>query len=98
MQLFFIGFGLLAGVLSGIFGIGGGAVIVPPLILLGGLAPIVATGTFLAALLLPVRALGVWEYYRKDHLDIGRPSGLRQDYSLACGSVRVWRSTCRRFS
>ena len=71
MQLIFVGIGLLAGVLSGIFGIGGGVVIVPALILLAGVAPVTATGTSLAALLLPVGALGVWEYYRKGHLNIG---------------------------
>ena len=71
MPLIFIGIGLIAGVLSGVFGIGGGVVIVPSLILLAGLAPIAATGTSLAALLLPVGALGAWEYYRKGHLNIG---------------------------
>ena len=71
VQLIFIGIGLVAGVLSGVFGIGGGVVIVPSLILLAGLAPITATGTSLAALLLPVGALGAWEYYRKGHLNIG---------------------------
>lgn len=71
MQLIFVGIGLIAGVLSGVFGIGGGVVIVPSLILLAGLTPITATGTSLAALLLPVGALGAWEYYRKGHLNIG---------------------------
>ena len=71
MQLAFIGIGLLAGILSGIFGIGGGVVIVPALILIARFAPITATGTSLAALLLPVGALGAWEYYRKGHLNIG---------------------------
>ncbi|MDO8501371.1 MAG: sulfite exporter TauE/SafE family protein [Gemmatimonadaceae bacterium] len=71
MPLVFIVIGFLAGILSGIFGIGGGVVIVPALILLAGLAPITATGTSLAALLLPVGALGAWEYYRRGHLNIG---------------------------
>ena len=65
----FLGIGLLAGVLSGVFGIGGGVVIVPALILLAGFVPIVATGTSLAALLLPVGALGAYEYYKKGHLN-----------------------------
>ena len=71
MQLVFIGIGLVAGVLSGIFGIGGGVVIVPALILIAGLAPVSATGTSLVALLLPVGVLGVYEYYKKGHVDIG---------------------------
>ncbi len=68
--LIFLGIGLLAGVLSGVFGIGGGVVIVPSLILLAGFVPIMATGTSLAALLLPVGALGAYEYYKKGHLNI----------------------------
>jgi uncharacterized membrane protein YfcA len=36
-----------------------------------GLAPVTATGTSLGALLLPVGALGAYEYYRKGHLQIG---------------------------
>lgn len=70
-MLIFLGIGLGAGVLSGIFGIGGGVVIVPALILLAGFAPIMATGTSLAALLLPVGALGAYEYYKKGHLNLG---------------------------
>ena len=70
MVLVFIAIGFCAGILSGLFGIGGGLIIVPSLILLARLAPITATGTSLAALLLPVGALGVWEYYKKGHLNI----------------------------
>lgn len=69
-MLIFLGIGLLAGVLSGVFGIGGGVVIVPALILLAGFVPIMATGTSLAALLLPVGALGAYEYYKKGHLNL----------------------------
>jgi len=66
----FLGIGLLGGILSGVFGIGGGIVIVPALIFLARLTPITATGTSLGALLLPAGALGAWEYYRKGHLNI----------------------------
>jgi uncharacterized protein len=70
MTWIFLVIGLAAGVLSGLFGIGGGVVIVPALLLLGRLPMITATGTSLAALLLPVGALGAWEYYRHGHLNI----------------------------
>src|SRR5678816_665360 len=70
LTLIFIIIGVLAGILSGLFGIGGGVVIVPALIMIAGLAPIAATGTSLGALLLPVGALGAWEYYRKGQLDL----------------------------
>lgn len=70
LQLVFILIGVGAGILSGLFGIGGGVVIVPSLILIAGLNPITATGTSLGALLLPVGALGALEYYRRGHLQI----------------------------
>jgi uncharacterized membrane protein YfcA len=60
----FLAIGLAAGVLSGLFGIGGGVVIVPALILVAQMKPETATGTSLASLLLPVGALGAWHYYR----------------------------------
>ena len=69
--MLFIAIGLIAGVLAGLFGIGGGIVIAPALILLSRFAPQMATGTSLGALLLPVGALGAWEYYRRGHLNVG---------------------------
>lgn len=65
------GIGLLAGVLSGLFGIGGGIVIVPLLIFFVGLTITQAAGTSLAALLLPVGVLGALEYWRGGFVDIG---------------------------
>lgn len=70
MTLLFLGIGLAAGVLSGFFGIGGGIVIVPALLFLAHMPPETATGTSLAALLLPVGALGAWEYYHGGHLNL----------------------------
>lgn len=66
----FIAIGLAAGVLAGLFGIGGGIVIGPALILLRGFSPQLAVGTSLGALLLPVGALGAWEYYRRGNLNV----------------------------
>jgi len=68
--MLFIAIGLAAGVLAGMFGIGGGIVIGPALILLAKFQPQMATGTSLGALLLPVGALGAWEYYRRGHLNV----------------------------
>ena len=68
--MLFIAIGLGAGVLAGIFGIGGGIVIGPALILLAKFQPQTATGTSLSALLLPVGALGAWEYWRRGHLSV----------------------------
>ena len=69
-MILFIAIGLGAGVLAGMFGIGGGIVIGPALILLAGFAAQTATGTSLGALLLPVGALGAWEYWRHGHINI----------------------------
>lgn len=62
--------GLVGGVLSGLFGIGGGLVIVPALVLLAEFPIATAAGTSLAALLLPVGALGTLEYFRAGQVDI----------------------------
>lgn len=70
MTLTILLIGLGAGVLAGLFGIGGGVVIVPALILIARFEPVTATGTSLAALVLPVGILGAIEYYRNGHLDI----------------------------
>jgi len=56
--------GSLAGILSGMFGIGGGVIIVPALVLLLGMTQHTANATSLVALLLPVGNLGALEYYR----------------------------------
>ena len=71
--------GAAAGVFAGLFGIGGGIVIVPALILLAGFPLVKATGTSLAAILLPVGILGVAAYYRARIID------LRASVYLAAG-------------
>jgi uncharacterized protein len=68
--LIFLLIGLGAGMLAGVFGIGGGVVIVPALILLAGMSPVAATGTSLGALILPAGIFGAWQYYRNGHLDL----------------------------
>ena len=68
--MLYILIGAAAGVLSGLFGIGGGVVIVPALLYVARMSQLTATGTSLGALLLPVGALGAWEYYRTGHLDV----------------------------
>lgn len=62
--------GSVAGVMSGMFGIGGGAIIVPLLMLFLGFEQTAANGTSLAALLLPVGLFGAIEYYRNGKLKI----------------------------
>ena len=62
--------GLSAGLLSGIFGIGGGILIVPALMYLLGFSQKLATGTSLAILLPPVGIAAVWEYYKHGNVDL----------------------------
>src|ERR1044071_7451549 len=62
--------GLVAGVLSGMFGIGGGGVIVPLLVTFFGFALQNAIGTSLGALLMPVAILACITYYRAGKLKI----------------------------
>jgi len=68
--ILYIAIGLVAGVLSGVFGIGGGVVIVPALIYLAGFTQHRATGTSLAVLLPPIGLAAVWEYYRHDNVNV----------------------------
>jgi len=69
MTLLLLAIGLGAGILSGVFGIGGGIVIVPALIYLAKMTPQQAAGTSLAALVLPLgAAVGAATYYRAGHL------------------------------
>ena len=63
------GIGLAAGVLSGMFGIGGGLVIVPALVLALDFPAHRAVGTSLASLVLPVAIFGVINYARTGNVD-----------------------------
>ena len=62
--------GVLAGVFAGMFGIGGGLIIVPALALLYGMKQHAAVGTSLGALLLPVGALSAWVYWKNGQLNM----------------------------
>ena len=70
MTLFYLATGLLAGVLAGIFGIGGGIIIVPALVFFAKMSPRTAIGTSLGALLLPAGALGAYAYWREGNVDV----------------------------
>jgi uncharacterized protein len=63
-----IGIGLFAGFLSGLFGIGGGIVIVPLLVLAAGFKRRLAAGTSLAAIV-PAALVGVASYAALQHVD-----------------------------
>ena len=56
--------GILAGILSGVVGIGGGLIIIPLLIFFLGLSQHEAQGTSLAIMLPPIGILAVMNYYK----------------------------------
>jgi uncharacterized protein len=61
--------GLLAGFLSGMFGVGGGVLIVPALVILIGMHQRIAHGTSLAAVV-PISAVGASAYLLSGSIDL----------------------------
>ena len=66
----FVLIGALAGVAAGLFGVGGGIVLVPALIYWSGFSQHLATGTSLAVLLPPIGLAATLEYYRHGNVDV----------------------------
>jgi len=62
--------GIVAGVAAGMFGIGGGLIIVPALVLLYKMSQHAAVGTSLGAILMPVGALAAWVYWKNGNLNV----------------------------
>jgi len=68
--LLFLLLGLVAGVLSGLVGIGGGTIIIPTLVFLFGFTQRKAQGTTLALMVPPIGILAAWTYYKQGFVDI----------------------------
>ena len=68
--LIFIGIGTLAGIFSGMFGIGGGVIIVPALVYLAGMSQHEAQGTSIGLMLLPIGILAALNYYKSGNLNM----------------------------
>lgn len=62
--------GCLAGVFSGLLGIGGGIIVIPALIFAFGLSQHQAQGTTLAMLVLPIGLLAAMTYYKMGHVNL----------------------------
>jgi uncharacterized protein len=62
--------GLLAGILSGMVGVGGGIIIVPALVYFMSMSQHEAQGTSLGVLLLPVGIFAVMNYYKAGYVDV----------------------------
>lgn len=69
--LLYVLLGLIAGAASGIFGIGGGLIIVPALVVIFGMGQHLAQGTSLAVMIPPVGLLAAWKYYQAGNVKIG---------------------------
>ncbi|WP_445713231.1 sulfite exporter TauE/SafE family protein [Flavobacterium sp.] len=61
--------GVLAGILSGLVGVGGGVIMVPLLVLFFGFSQHQAQGTSLAVLVVPVTAIAVYAYHKEGYID-----------------------------
>lgn len=68
--LIFVVIGLIGGFTAGLFGVGGGLVIVPALVHWAGFSHHRATGTSLAVLLPPIGLAAAIEYYRHGNVDV----------------------------
>ncbi len=78
-QILLIGF--VAGIAGGMFGIGGGAIMVPAMVLLLGMAQKLATGTSIIAQIFPIGILAAIVYYREGNVNF------KQGVLLAVGLI-----------
>ena len=62
--------GLLAGMFSGLIGIGGAIIMIPALVLILGMDQYSAQGTSLAIMLPPIGLLAAWNYYKAGAIDL----------------------------
>lgn len=65
-----VSIGLIAGLAGGMFGIGGGLIMVPAMVLWLGMDQKLATGTSLGAMVMPVALLGALTYHADKKLDV----------------------------
>jgi hypothetical protein len=62
--------GVIAGISGGLFGIGGGIVIIPALVYFCHLTQQQAQGTTLAILIPPIGLLAAWVYFKNGNVDL----------------------------
>jgi len=70
INILYILIGLVAGIASGLIGIGGGIIVVPCLIYLFGFSQHAAQGTTLAMMIPPIGLLAAWAYYKNGHVNL----------------------------
>ena len=62
--------GLVAGIFSGLIGIGGGIILIPAMVFLFGMSQHTAQGTTLALMVPPIGLLAAWAYYKQGFVDL----------------------------
>jgi len=63
--------GLVAGVMSGLLGIGGGTIVIPALIYFYGMSQHMSQGTTLAMMVPPIGLLAAWHYWQHGNVKVG---------------------------
>lgn len=85
----FLAVGLVAGMASGFFGIGGAVIIVPSLIFIMGFSQTLAQGTSLVMFLLAPSFLAAIQYYRSGNADI-KAAGLLWIGVFIGSAISAW--------
>ena len=69
-QVLYVVLGVVAGICGGMFGIGGGAILIPALVFIFGLTQHQAQGTTLAILVPPIGLLAALRYYQSGNVKL----------------------------
>lgn len=73
--IIFLGTGAVTGFVSGMMGVGGGAIMIPPMVLLAGMSQQLAQGTSLLAMI-PVGLTGAFTHYRLGNVKLDIAAGI----------------------
>ncbi len=68
--IIYLALGMVAGIVSGLIGIGGGIIIIPILVFILGFSQHMAQGTTLATMVPPIGILAALTYYQHGYVDL----------------------------
>ena len=77
--------GVVAGVFGGFFGVGGGIIVVPALVIGFAFTQPMAQGTMIAALLPPTFIFAAWKYYQ--HGNVNVPAAIWLAIGMTAGAL-----------
>ncbi|MDD5669414.1 MAG: sulfite exporter TauE/SafE family protein [Candidatus Omnitrophica bacterium] len=69
-HVLYLGLGVIAGIFGGMFGIGGGTILIPVMVFMFGLTQHQAQGTTLAAMIPPIGLLAAWRYWQAGNVNV----------------------------